>query len=134
VSWGCRWAMMLPASIQVCPIEIPGRGRRSSEPAIDDVHQLADALAASLPLQVHNLPRKGGVSHGMAAFMTHRAVAASEFYNIGCWELHVIILPFEILFTSNPFPKSLVSEGDTRTIWGKRGKPRSYDALDLFTN
>lgn len=47
----CRWAMMLPASIQVCPVEIPGRGRRSSEAGIDDVHMLADALAAGLPLQ-----------------------------------------------------------------------------------
>ena len=43
---------MLPACIQVCPVEIPGRGRRSLEPAISDVHQLADALAAHLPLQV----------------------------------------------------------------------------------
>ena len=43
---------MLPAAIQVCPIEIPGRGRRSTEPGINNVHVLADALAASLPLQV----------------------------------------------------------------------------------
>ena len=56
---------MLPACIQVCPIEIPGRGRRSSELAISDVHQLADALAAHLPLQVivnkglHQLIRTG---------------------------------------------------------------------------
>ena len=48
----CRWAMMLPACIQVCPVEIPGRGRRSSKQAISDLHQLADALAAHLPLQV----------------------------------------------------------------------------------
>ena len=48
-----RWSMMLPASIQICPVEIPGRGRRSNEPAINDVHQLADLLASSLPLQVY---------------------------------------------------------------------------------
>ena len=47
---------MLPASIQVCPVEIPGRGRRSSETSIDDVHLLADALAASLPLQARSSP------------------------------------------------------------------------------
>lgn len=45
---------MLPASIQVCPVEIPGRGRRVNEAAVNDVHQLADLLASSLPLQVND--------------------------------------------------------------------------------
>lgn len=43
---------MLPASVQVCPVEIPGRGRRSREEAIDSVSKLADVLVESLPLQV----------------------------------------------------------------------------------
>ena len=43
---------MLPASIQVCPVELPGRGRRQGEAAINDVARLADLLADSLPLQV----------------------------------------------------------------------------------
>jgi hypothetical protein len=43
---------MLPASIQVCPVELPGRGRRQAEPAINDVAKLADVLADALPLQV----------------------------------------------------------------------------------
>ena len=41
---------MLPASIQVCPVEIPGRGRREGEPSISSVSQLARLLARSLPL------------------------------------------------------------------------------------
>ena len=41
---------MLPASVQVCPVEIPGRGRREGEPAIPHVKQLAALLARSLPL------------------------------------------------------------------------------------
>lgn len=41
---------MLPASVQVCPVEIPGRGRREGEPAINDVRELARLLARSLPL------------------------------------------------------------------------------------
>ena len=41
---------MLPASIQVCPVELPGRGRRGGETAIDDVRELANVLARSLPL------------------------------------------------------------------------------------
>ena len=46
-----RWSMMLPASIQVCPIEIPGRGRREGETALTTVEELAKLLAHSLPLQ-----------------------------------------------------------------------------------
>ena len=45
-----RWAQLLPASVQVCPVEIPGRGRREGEPAINDVKELARLLARSLPL------------------------------------------------------------------------------------
>lgn len=41
---------MLPASVQVCPVEIPGRGRREGEPAINTVPELAKQLAHSLPL------------------------------------------------------------------------------------
>ena len=41
---------MLPASVQVCPVEIPGRGRRVGEPAIDSVPELARLLANCLPL------------------------------------------------------------------------------------
>lgn len=46
-----RWSMMLPASIQVCPVEIPGRGRREGETALTTVEELATVLAHSLPLQ-----------------------------------------------------------------------------------
>ena len=47
-----RWSMMLPASIQVCPVEIPGRGRREGEESVSNVAALAEILALSLPLQV----------------------------------------------------------------------------------
>lgn len=43
---------MMPASIQICPIEIPGRGRRSNKQAVDKVDELADLLVHGLPLQV----------------------------------------------------------------------------------
>ena len=43
---------MLPASIQVCPVEIPGRGRREGEESVNSVAALAEILALSLPLQV----------------------------------------------------------------------------------
>ena len=44
--------MLLPAGVQVCPIEIPGRGRLSSQEPLPDVATLAEALALGLPLQV----------------------------------------------------------------------------------
>ena len=44
--------MLLPPSIQVCPVEIPGRGRREGEAALSTVSALAEALAHALPLQV----------------------------------------------------------------------------------
>ena len=42
----------MPPSIQVCPVEIPGRGRRDGEASINDIADLAHLLARSLPLQV----------------------------------------------------------------------------------
>lgn len=58
-----RWAMMLPASIQVCPIEIPGRGRREGEHGITSIEKLADTLALSLPFQVGANPRSIHILH-----------------------------------------------------------------------
>lgn len=52
---------MLPASIQVCPVEIPGRGRREGEPAPESIASLAMLLAKSLPLDVS--PRRRPSSH-----------------------------------------------------------------------
>lgn len=43
---------MLPPSIQVCPVEIPGRGRQQAKAALTDVCQLAETLAHALPLNV----------------------------------------------------------------------------------
>ncbi len=43
---------MLPPSVQVCPIDIPGRGRREGEASINEISELATTLAHALPLQV----------------------------------------------------------------------------------
>ena len=48
--------MMLPAAIQVCPIELPGRGRRQGEVGVCDIAVLARTLADVLPLHVSLLP------------------------------------------------------------------------------
>lgn len=50
-----RWANLVPPSVQICPVEIPGRGRRFGEPAPADIDSLAETLLAALPLQVQTL-------------------------------------------------------------------------------
>eukprot|EP00890_Picochlorum_soloecismus_P001860 jgi/Picsp_1/2675/NSC_00905-R1_beta-ketoacyl synthase len=44
-----HWGMLTPSCLQICPVEIPGRGRRSSESSIASIRQLVDLLANSLP-------------------------------------------------------------------------------------
>merc|ERR1711977_7568 len=44
-----EWASYLPGSIQICPIELPGHGRRFHEDAFSDVASLAENLALNLP-------------------------------------------------------------------------------------
>jgi medium-chain acyl-[acyl-carrier-protein] hydrolase len=39
------WARSLPAAIEVCPIELPGRGNRISEPPFRRIEPLAHAIA-----------------------------------------------------------------------------------------
>ncbi|MEH3117454.1 MAG: alpha/beta fold hydrolase [Methylorubrum populi] len=43
-----RWRRLLPAAIETCPVELPGRGRRMDEPFCCDPHALAAALAAEI--------------------------------------------------------------------------------------
>lgn len=42
------WPMELPAGVEVCGIQLPGHGSRVSEPLIDRVEPLVDALAPML--------------------------------------------------------------------------------------
>lgn len=47
---------MLPACIQVCPVEIPGRGGKMQEQPVTSVSALADMLVQGLALQVGLAP------------------------------------------------------------------------------
>jgi medium-chain acyl-[acyl-carrier-protein] hydrolase len=42
------WAQLLPADVEVCPFQLPGREGRFREPAATALTQLADALAGAL--------------------------------------------------------------------------------------
>jgi medium-chain acyl-[acyl-carrier-protein] hydrolase len=39
------WAEALPAEVEVCPVQLPGRENRMGEPALDRMEPLVDALA-----------------------------------------------------------------------------------------
>ncbi len=56
--------MLLPPSIQVCPVEIPGRGRREGEPAPSDAAALARCVGP-----VEAAGRRGTACQGAAAFL-----------------------------------------------------------------
>lgn len=43
-----KWADSLPASVELCAIQLPGRGARLGEPLLTHVDDAADALAAAI--------------------------------------------------------------------------------------
>ena len=43
-----RWGRLLPDSIAILPVNLPGRESRFNEPAIDDVHSLIDRMAPEI--------------------------------------------------------------------------------------
>jgi surfactin synthase thioesterase subunit len=50
-----NWASALPASVEVLPVQLPGRGRRLGEPAFTSVDELVPALSQAL-LPYFDLP------------------------------------------------------------------------------
>lgn len=51
-----RWQQLLPGGVEVCPLELPGRGRRFREAPVDDV----DRLSADLTRTVERELAAGG--------------------------------------------------------------------------
>jgi len=45
-----KWGQLLPPCVQVCPVELPGRGRRREEPPAEDARALAADLLGRLPI------------------------------------------------------------------------------------
>lgn len=43
-----RWDELLPEEIEICPVELPGRGTRLGEPAISDMGSLVRLMAEGL--------------------------------------------------------------------------------------
>lgn len=46
------WALGLPESVEVCPINLPGRGTRFNEEPYSDMDSLTDALASALAPEI----------------------------------------------------------------------------------
>ena len=51
-----RWRDAFPATVEVCAVELPGRGRRLGEPPISDITRLCDESIAALDQLPGNLP------------------------------------------------------------------------------
>lgn len=123
-----RWRRLLPAWIQVVPVELPGRGIRLSEPYVDDFESLvtrlcdeqAPYLGASTFLFGHSMGAL--LAYGMARQQRDRG--------------HV--MPSALLVSGSPAPSMrdsdghVVKHGDAELIADLQrqgGTPR-----DIFTN
>ena len=60
-----RWRRVLPAWVNVAPVELPGRGMRLGEPFVEDFHTLVKQLCAEITQGKH---RKQPKSHRWAIF------------------------------------------------------------------
>src|SRR5512135_3284299 len=47
-----RWSQWLPPTVHVCPVELPGHGRRLREPAFRQIEPLVAAAAEGLRTQL----------------------------------------------------------------------------------
>ena len=79
---------MLPASIQVCPVELPGRGRREGEEGITDARELAKVLAHGLPLKDKPYAVFGTCLGAIVGYEVVREVERS-----GCAPMPALLVP-----------------------------------------
>ena len=72
-----RWRRALPDWLQVCPLELPGRGRRMDEPLQSDIKALAEQLAEEISRDLHSPYALFGHSlGGLLAFELAHALSA----------------------------------------------------------
>ena len=63
------WGKLLPKTIEVCSVELPGHGRRLAEPLVSDFNRLMDALAQGLgPVRDRPFALFGHSLGGLIAF------------------------------------------------------------------
>ncbi len=68
-----RWRRLLPASIRVLPLELPGRGSRMAEPALRDFDALCAQLAGRVAEELGRWPqvRYAIFGHSMGALLAY---------------------------------------------------------------
>ena len=72
-----RWRRALPDWLQVCPLELPGRGRRMDEPLQSDIKALAAQLAEEISRDLNGPYALFGHSlGGLLAFELAHALSA----------------------------------------------------------
>jgi medium-chain acyl-[acyl-carrier-protein] hydrolase len=73
------WQKTVPAELQVCPIELPGRGSRSREPIPRSIPELAREIASALDL--HNDKPLALFGHSMGAAIAYEVARNLEAKN-----------------------------------------------------
>jgi medium-chain acyl-[acyl-carrier-protein] hydrolase len=73
------WQKAVPAELQICPIELPGRGLRSREPLPHSIPELAREIASALDL--HNDKPLALFGHSMGAAIAYEVARNLEAKN-----------------------------------------------------
>lgn len=89
-----RWRARMPAWLQVVPVELPGRGVRLREPAVEDFDTLVTRLCAELVAATHAPFALFG--HSMGALLAHGV--ARRLRHTGA------TLPVALLLSGSPSP------------------------------
>ncbi len=63
-----KWSDFIPANVEVCPIQLPGRGNRSHETPFSGIHPLVESIATGL-LPLFDKPF-AFFGHGMGAIIS----------------------------------------------------------------
>ncbi|MEM9535130.1 MAG: alpha/beta fold hydrolase, partial [Cyanobacteria bacterium P01_E01_bin.45] len=73
------WPKLVPAEIEVCAIELPGRGRRMQEPLFKSLPLLVDAIASVLQMDCDR--PFAFFSHSMGALISFELVRCLRHHN-----------------------------------------------------
>jgi medium-chain acyl-[acyl-carrier-protein] hydrolase len=71
------WADSLPATIDVCPVVLPGREHRMREPAVADLPALADAILTAITPLIRRTPY-AIYGHSMGAWLAFELARAAR--------------------------------------------------------
>jgi surfactin synthase thioesterase subunit len=71
-----KWQCLLPSWLQVCPLELPGRGKRYADPLYTDIGLLSRLLAGELAAQVEDGAQYVLYGHSLGALLSWHVVQA----------------------------------------------------------